>query len=509
MLIFFTLVLAFPVFGARNIETNVIYTRNNYSENFITNYALKVPSTNQGVGDLKTFSLSNGKKIVSFCYTFISDDGINWFNSPNPSVEYYFNHSDIIGPSNIFDGINYSMVSFKLSHVLETHQVNKLYNYTNFPEGGINEIKIIPSREYYGGSGNLYIHDIIDEDGNFYYQNDEIPLNLIYEDILNEEEGGGGEGPGPYVPPDTSNPKPFEVVIYEHWTGSAQFYIKGAEFPVYINKGLNYEDLYYLDSTSEEMFVDYGLENGVTYYYQFIDSTGYSYMVRYTPPFLVRQVYPLEVKQIEDTSVHLRYNEPYLLKKVFLNDEYWGSVDGTEFTITDLVPGTEYKVYLVGEEGHKSNEITFYTTNRINSLDKLFKELLLPPAYVDSNSDGLRDELEGINTKLETIIDKIGGITIGGTIDIIDGINEGATDWNDTPGQSGNGSNNNLTFPSEFGGDMPVIGTDYRGLRLIFMDLNNPALFEMMETIRNILLAILTVTFIFTVLSLFNITFKV
>jgi len=118
---------------------------------------------------------------------------------------------------------------------------------------------------------------------------------------------------------------------------------------------------------------------------------------------------------------------------------------------------------------------------------------LFKPSSVDSDSNGVPDVSEPIKQKLDDIVGKLGGDTIGKVKDDL------------------NGAVNNpyWTGGDERLNDLPVIRINFMGLNAVVFSLNNPDLIPFMAIIRGIVLPFLIWGFAYSILSLFNLTWKV
>ena len=135
-------------------------------------------------------------------------------------------------------------------------------------------------------------------------------------------------------------------------------------------------------------------------------------------------------------------------------------------------------------------KVIFKTTDYLDSIDKMLKELFVSTDFnIDSDSDGLVDGIEPINDKVDSIVDKLGGDTITGVQDVIGDIDYSTTE-------------------SALQG-LPKVQTEFMGLNIKVLDLDDSRFLSVMEDIRLLVLAIMTISFIFLVLSFFNVNFKV
>jgi len=283
----------------------------------------------------------------------------------------------------------------------------------------------------------------------------------------------------------------FTVTAEEHETGKVILNIEGGMPPYEIYRSYDNSNYTFVMSADYHRVIEYGLEGGKTYFYKVIDDTGYEALVRYSVPMLFEQVLPLTVKIINDNQATIEWDMyDFKTAEIWLNYDFITYVyDSTTYTLNNLQPNTEYEVYIKNQYGVKSNTITFRTTNYFDKLDQLLKELVVKDLNIDSDSDGLIDKLEPIASKIDTIVNKLGGNTITGVQNVIDSVDY-STGVHDLQ-------------------NLPKIKTNFRGLEITILNLDDIRLMGMMETIRLLVLAILTVTFIFLVISFFDVKFKV
>lgn len=276
-----------------------------------------------------------------------------------------------------------------------------------------------------------------------------------------------------------------------HSTGTINLKINGAP-PFDISKSLDNINFDELLTTNDYIFTEYGLEASRSYFYKVKDSTGSEIYVKYTAPSLFMQIIPLEVIDISDTFVTVKWDMyDFRFGDIYLDGNFYKNIDDTtSLTFDNLVPNTEHNVYIINNLNVKSNTITFKTTDYLDSIDKMLKELFISSNFnVDTDSDGLVDGLESINSKMDSIVNKLGGQTISNVQSIVQEVDyqTGISDLE----------------------DLPKISTDFRGLEITVLDLNDTRFLDIMENIRLLVLSILTVSFIFLVMSFFNVNFKV
>ena len=127
-------------------------------------------------------------------------------------------------------------------------------------------------------------------------------------------------------------------------------------------------------------------------------------------PFTVIEVYPLEVIELADTYVQLKWNSLYSTVDLYVNGSLWeSSINESSITVTNLSPGRDYTFYFLNRAGEKSNTIRVTTSknldNLINRLDDLLTKLFVSDSFrVDSDNNGIPDGMEGISNKAKEII---------------------------------------------------------------------------------------------------------
>lgn len=194
-----------------------------------------------------------------------------------------------------------------------------------------------------------------------------------------------------------------------HSTGEVKFSING-KAPFQIYKSLNYVDYEFLTEITDNLFVESGLQGGQTYYYKVIDSTGDNLIVKQAVPITNLQVMPLTLEELGDTYIHLNWNSFLHYVDIYLNGNlYETNIVENGYTLTNLLPGTEYTVYYVDSYGGYSNTIRFTTTNELDTfmkrLDNLLRKLFVSDKYqIDSNNDGVSDGYQGIKNRFDELI---------------------------------------------------------------------------------------------------------
>lgn len=278
----------------------------------------------------------------------------------------------------------------------------------------------------------------------------------------------------------------FEGEAINHETGKITMSLNG-NAPYQIYQSIDNENFTLIGGSDSDLYSVYGLEGGNTYYFRIVDSGGGVCFLRYSVPAMMLQKLPLSIVDIRDNEATI-YWDMYDFKDadIYVNGSVVKSVnDLTSYTLNNLTPNTEYRVYLKNKYDVQTNTICFRTTNFFDKLQKLFASDL----DKDSDNDGIPDWLEPIMDKLNEILDKIGGGTIN---DVANIVNDGSVNI-------GDGDINGI----------PKIETTYKGLHIKVFDLNDPRLSGMIHDIRLLCLAIVTIMFIFLVLTFFNVTFKV
>jgi murein DD-endopeptidase MepM/ murein hydrolase activator NlpD len=276
-----------------------------------------------------------------------------------------------------------------------------------------------------------------------------------------------------------------------HCAGAISLHILGG-YPNYdVYKSFDRKKWTFMGSISNNLYVEYGLDNVKTVYYKVVDNYGKYAITGYTPISLNKQLYPLQVVQIEDSVIHVNWDMiDFGSVDMFLNgNKILTGYGGSGYTITGLAPNTKYKLYVVNSYGYRSNTITFYTTNKMDKIEELLTKLF-KPSVIDSNSDGTPDVAEPIESAIDEAISKITGDVHNKVIDSVKYLSKD--------------SNFTEDIPDEF-----TIGTKYKGMDLVVMDLKQDFFKPYIANIRNLLTAILTVIFVILVISLFDIQFKV
>lgn len=281
------------------------------------------------------------------------------------------------------------------------------------------------------------------------------------------------------------------VESIQHETGRVEMRIDGSG-PFKIYRSLNNVDFTLIDTVTGNVFSECGLEGGKTYIYKVVDSFGGNYIVRYSVPILIKQQLPLSIVDVSDTMVTVEWDMyDFQNADIYLNGskiEHFDYINS--YTFDNLQPNTLYKVYIKNKFGVKSNTISFKTTAYLDSIDKMLKELLLSNGLNrDSDSDGISDAIEPIHKKLSDIADKLGGKLISDVKTVIENVDY-STGIDDLK-------------------NLPKIETEFMGLKIKVFDLDDKRFLPMMKTIRKLVLCVLTVVFIFFVISFFSVVFKV
>lgn len=218
-----------------------------------------------------------------------------------------------------------------------------------------------------------------------------------------------------------------------HTPGAVDLKIMNGIAPYEIYKSTDNVNFDYVMEITSSNYKEYGLENGRTYWYKIVDRNGKTGLAKQTIPFTVIEVYPLEVTELADTYVQLKWNSLYSTVDLYVNNSMWEtSIKESSITVTGLTPGNEYTFYFINRAGEKSNTIRVTTSknldNLINRLDKLLTELFVNDNFnIDSNNDGISDGFQGIHDKAQEIINTPGiryPADVGGIIgDINNNIN--------------------------------------------------------------------------------------
>lgn len=167
-------------------------------------------------------------------------------------------------------------------------------------------------------------------------------------------------------------------------------------------EGVNYHTVF-TDLHADSFTFD-RLANGITYYIKVIDVNGDFYIKRYTTPYTIINAEQLKIVDIKDNSatVEWSYLNSYYDINVHLNGSVINVCDTeiTSYTLSDLMPNTEYRVHITTKTGYSSNIVTFKTTNFENRLfarlDDLLSSLFVPNNTTDSNFNGIPDTYDPI-----------------------------------------------------------------------------------------------------------------
>lgn len=276
-------------------------------------------------------------------------------------------------------------------------------------------------------------------------------------------------------------------------TGFVKFYID-AVFPVEVYKSIDYVNYELMVTTSSNVYEEQGLSNGTTYYYKFIDSTSDTVILRYTPSYTVINILPLKLEDLRPNQAHFSWTHINAGVRLYLDDVliYTSTDNSNEYTITGLQPNNQYKVHYLFSDSVRSNTVTFTTPDDYGLMRSALEDLFIPDD-VDSNSDGITDNVEPLKQSLDNIVNKMGGTVINNVTTVVD---NAANDTYFT------GGNERLT-------DIPKIGINFMSIQGNVFDIQMDFFILYIEQIRNIVLIMLVVGFVYAVLSLFNITWKV
>lgn len=282
-----------------------------------------------------------------------------------------------------------------------------------------------------------------------------------------------------------------KLFCLEHVTGEIGLHVEGGYPKFDIYKSYDRNDWKFMGSSNTNLYTEYGLDNQQTVYYKVIDNYGKYAITTYTPITINKELYPLQVVQIDDDRVHVNWDtvdfwqvDLYLSGNKILDD-----YKGSGYTVKNLEPNTQYTLYAKNPYDHRSNTITFTTNNKMDKLEKLLTKLL-KPNLTDSNSDGMPDIAEPLDNAVKEAIDKLtGGVheQVNKTVDEL---------LNDT------------TFDEEIGDEFKL-EVDFYGNKVVFLNLNEPYLKPYIEMFRQIMASVLTVIFVIGIINIFNVQFKV
>lgn len=196
-----------------------------------------------------------------------------------------------------------------------------------------------------------------------------------------------------------------------HSPGIVDLKIKNGVPPFKIYKSTDNENFDFMLEITSDNYRESGLENGKTYWFKVVDSNGKYGIVKQTIPYTAIIVYPLEVTELGDTYVNLKWNSLYSAVDLYINGRLWQSyITATNVTVTNLEPNTEYTFYFVNFIGERSNTVKITTTKKlddlISKLDNMLNKLFVSDNFrIDSNNNGIVDGLEGVYDKGKQIID--------------------------------------------------------------------------------------------------------
>jgi hypothetical protein len=286
---------------------------------------------------------------------------------------------------------------------------------------------------------------------------------------------------------------PISMYAITHQTGMITLYNDGY-YPLQIYKSIDRQNWTFMSTLTQNMYTEYGLNNSTTYYYKLKDKYGREVVQRYTPPITSIQVLPLQVIQIDDTTVHLRWDSYEYEKTVYVNgNAVVTGLSANEYTVDNLEPKTQYEIYTINRINERSNTVIVKTTDRMNKLEKTLDKVFSPPPYQDSDNDGLQDYLEPLTAAMDAIKKAAGMDAINEAQDIINSM-----DFSDFKKDS-----------VEAMADIPKMTTDYMGIEIKVLDLESEWFLDIAKSIRALVLAVLVCSFILVVLGIFNLTFKV
>lgn len=311
-------------------------------------------------------------------------------------------------------------------------------------------------------------------------------------------ENGEYKNPRDFINFGSASTPPLEVpvnlYVVSHDTGMIRLALEGA-LPLKVYKSFDNNNYTLMQVLETNMYNEYGLSNGQTVWYKVEDYYGNTAIARYTPPYTNMQILPLQIVQLNDTTVHLKWSHVHPEVDLYLDGALIAEdLDSSEYTISGLDAGTQHTVYFINKLNERSNTITFKTTKKLDAIEKILTKLFFTDFETDSNSNSIPDIMEPLKQKLDELLDRLGGGMMEDAQDILEGV-----DTSDFPEPEG----------LEDLATLPKIEVEYGGMLLKILDLENEFFLEIIQTLRAILVAIVTVSFVFLVISLFNINFKV
>lgn len=195
-----------------------------------------------------------------------------------------------------------------------------------------------------------------------------------------------------------------------HSPGVIDLNIMNGTPPYKIYKSVDEQNYQFIMEITSNKYKESGLENGRTYWYKVVDSTGKTGLAKQTIPFTMIEVYPLEVTELGDNYVQLKWNSLYSNIDLYVNGSLWeSSIKESSLTVDNLTSGKEYVFHFINRAGERSNSVRVTTSknldNLINRLDTLLTKLFVSDSFkVDSNNNGIVDGMEGIHNKGQEII---------------------------------------------------------------------------------------------------------